>query len=270
MAKTEVANVKAGAVAAYDYGADAGSGFEGMTSKDMSIPFVSILQSNSPQVEDKTVEGASPGMLINTLTDELYDGDKGVPFLPVHTEEAFVEWKPRTAGGGFVAVHDVNSELVQAELKKVGGRPQGKIILANNNELIQTFYAYGLLLDIAGKESLGFAVASFTSTKIKPFRDWRSQLRLLNKGTVPLFANRAVLKSVKQKNDKGTFYNFDIKPLIGKTWKEALISPVDEATLLDEAKGFRELVIKGIAKASFETQNKTGDGGSGEAGPAPF
>lgn len=257
-----------GAVATYDYGTDAGAGFEGLTSKDMSIPFLAILQSNSPQVEDKTVEGAESGMLINTLDDSLYAGDKGIGFIPVHFEEAFVEWKPRTAGGGFVSVHDVASDLVKAELAKVNGRPQGKIILPNGNELIQTFYAYGLVLNEAGDDVEGFAVVSFTSTKIKPFRDWRTQLRMLNKGQVPLFANRARLKTFKTKNEKGTFHNFDIVPFTGKKWPEAFIAP--DSALFTEAKNFRELVVKGVAKAAHETQNKTGDGGNGSEADAPF
>lgn len=269
MAKNEVATVKTQLPAgAFDYGTDAGAGLEGMTGKDMSIPFIGVLQSNSPQVEDKTVEGAASGMLINTLDDTLYDGEKGIGFLPVHFEEAFVEWKPRTAGGGFVAVHDVTSELVAAELAKVNGKPQGKIILPNNNELIQTFYAYGLVLNEEGTDTEGFAVMSFTSTKIKAFRDWRTSLRLLNKGTVPIFATRARIVTFKTKNEKGTFYNVNLKPFVGKKWGETLIDP--KSALFDEAKGFREMVVKGVAKAAHETQNKTGDSGNGSTADAPF
>lgn len=269
----DVATTKNNAVAAaggFDYGNDAGTGFEGTTGKDLSIPFLGVLQSNSPQVEDNSPEGSQPGMLFNTVTGALLAGSKGQPFLPVHYEHAFVEWTPRDKGGGFVASYAPDSDVVKGELAKLEkGRVQGKIILPNGNELIETHYAYGLLLDEAGASSEGFAVVSFTSTKIKPFRDWKTAMYLL-KGKPPLFANRAVIRTIKQKNEKGTFYNFDIQPLKGGNWKDSLINPVSEKTLLDEARDFREMVLSGIAKPAYETQNSTGDSGNGNPDDAPF
>jgi hypothetical protein len=263
---TAVAATKTTAVATPNaYGEDAGLGFEGTTAKDLAIPFLGILQTNSPQVEggDKPVEGAKPGMIINTVTGELHDGSKGVPFIPVHYDRAFVEWKPRDAGGGFVASHDPDSELVKAEVAK---QPRGKIILANKNELIETEYCYGLVLDADFETVLGFAVQSITSTKLTPWRKFKSALYML-KGRPPLLANRAVLMTEKQKNEKGTFFNAKYVPAKG-TWLTSLIAP--DSPLLQEAKEFRQLVITGIAKAAFETQNAAGDTGSGNTEDAPF
>ncbi len=42
----------AGVPATYDYGDDAGAGFEGTKGSDLSVPFLGVLQANSPQVED--------------------------------------------------------------------------------------------------------------------------------------------------------------------------------------------------------------------------
>lgn len=252
--------------AVHDYGADAGVGFENTSAKDLAIPFIGILQSNSPQVEggDKPIEGAKPGMMINTVTGDLIPGDKGVPFIPVHYDRAFVEWKPRDAGGGFVASHDPDSELVKAEIAKQEKR--GKIILANKNELIETEYCYGLTLAEDLETTTGFAVLSMTSTKLTPFRKFKSALYML-RGRPPLLANRAILKTEKQKNEKGTFFNALFKPAKAD-WMSSLIAP--SSPLLQEAKEFRELVISGIAKAAFETQNATGDTGNGNKEDAPF
>lgn len=253
---------------AFDYGTDAGAGFENTSGKDLSIPFISILQSNSPQVEDENPKGSKPGMLFNTVTRELIEGEDGLVFLPAHHEEAFVEWKPRDAGGGFVGMHDENSEEVQNAIKAKGTK-FAKLTSSAGNDLIQTKYMYGLLLNKEGTESLGFAVISFTSTKIKPFTDWLTSMYTL-KGKPPLFANRAVLKTVKQKNEKGTFYNFQIEPF-GENWSKGLINPVEEGALLSEGKDFRQMVISGMARASFETQNSTaGAGGEATSEDAPF
>lgn len=263
-----------GAVAVYDYGQDAGAGFEGTSGKDLSVPFISILQSNSPQVENKDPAGAESGMLFNTVTRELISGEKGIVFLPVHKELAYVEWVPRSKGGGFVGLHDPNSDTVKAIVKANGGK-LGKLKIGEN-ELIETVYVYGLILDDDGLETKGFGVISFTSTKIKPQKDWFTAMYLL-KGKPPLFANRAVIRTIKQKNEHGTFYNFRIDPL-KKTWLDSLINPLEEGALLAEAREFRDLVISGMARAAFETQNAaSGAGGEGEGGgaadpdgPVPF
>lgn len=263
---------KGGAIAAYDYGADAGAGFEGTSGADLSIPFISILQSNSPQVEEDS-DRYKPGMLINTVTGDIIDADvaksgPGQAFLPVHKETAYVEWVPRDSGGGFVGLHDPNGDVVKAAIAANGGSRIGKLTLDNGNELIETHYIYGLLLDEAGETTTGFAVVSFTSTKIKPYRDFTTAMYTL-KGRPPMFANRAVLRTVKQKNEKGSFFNFKIEPLKA-SWSESLINPQTEAALLEEAKGFRDMVTSGMARAAFETQNSTGDGGNGSSEDPPF
>jgi len=263
---------KGGAVAAYDYGADAGAGFEGTSGADLSIPFISILQSNSPQVEEDG-DRYKPGQMVNTVTGDIIEGDvskqaPGQAFLPVHKETAYVEWVPRDKGGGFVGLHDPNGDVVKAAIAANGGSRIGKLMLDNGNELIETHYIYGLLLDEAGETTTGFAVVSFTSTKIKPYRDFTTAMYTL-KGRPPMFANRAVLKTVKQKNEKGSFFNFKIEPLKG-SWAESLINPGTEAALLEEAKGFRDMVTSGMARAAFETQNNTGDGGNGSSEDPPF
>jgi len=271
MTKKEVAKTGGTGVASYDYGQDAGAGFEGTSGADLSIPFLGILQSNSPQVEEKDPKGAESGMLFNTVTRELVGGDEGLAFLPCYKELAYVEWVPRDSGGGFVGLHLPESDEVKKAIADNGGAKIGRLKIGSN-ELIETHYVYGLVLDEGGAETKGFAVISFTSTKIKPYRDWLTAMYTI-KGKPPMFANRARIRTVRQKNEHGSFYNFRIDPL-NATWVESLISPTEQGALLDEARDFREMVVSGLAKAAFETQNVTGDGGvnapSGDAEDAPF
>ncbi len=52
------------------------TGFEGTSSRDYAIPFISLLQSLSPQVDKddaKYVEGAEVGMFYNSASGELLE-----------------------------------------------------------------------------------------------------------------------------------------------------------------------------------------------------
>jgi hypothetical protein len=263
----------------FNYGEMAGVGFEDTKGTDLSIPFINLLQSNSPEVEEGAIEGAKPGLMLNTVTGELTEQ---VIFLPVHKEEAWVEWVPRIKGGGFVTLHDPNGELVKDLIKNNGGTrippkgTDGKRISFKHgdNEVIETYYVYGLILNEEGTEVESFAVISFSSTKIKPYRDWLTSMYLI-KGKPPMFANRARLRTIKQKNEAGSFFNFNISPL-KETWAKSLIDPSVEGNLLQEAMNFRDMVLSGVARADFnQQQSATAEGGGGSAGgndpeKAPF
>lgn len=279
--KDVVKKEEGGAVTAggFDYGEMAGAGFEDTKGSDLSIPFINLLQSNSPEVEEELIPGAKTGDMVNTVTGELIKADEGVVFLPVHKEEAWVEWVPRNKGGGFAGLHDPAGELVQDLIKANGGSrippkgSDGKRIAFktdNGNEVIETYYVYGLILNAEGTEVESFAVISFSSTKIKPYRDWLTSMYLI-KGKPPMFANRARIKSVKQKNESGTYANFAISPL-KDTWAKSLINPAEEADLLAEATDFRKMVLSGVARADFNAQQNaaTGGDGGGEGDKAPF
>lgn len=275
---TDVATTEAPALpAAYDYGEDAGAGFEGTKGSDLSVPFLAILQKTSPQVEggDAPIAGAKVSMLFNTVTREMWPADveanvEGLAFIPCHKETAYVEWVPRDNGGGFVAMHDPNGQIVKDAIEANDGKTFGKLKIGDN-DLVETHYVYGLFLNKEGSETEGFAVISFTSTKITPYKDWITAMFTI-KGKPPMFANRAILRTVKQKNDYGTFFNFRIDPF-GETWIKGLINPKTETALLVEAKEFREMVVSGMARADFDSQRSAeGAGGSADGGgeKAPF
>ncbi len=72
---------KAGALATNLFEADANQGAQNITQEDLALPFLKVLGQLSPEVnkrDAKYVEGAEPGMILNTVTNELYDGKKGI------------------------------------------------------------------------------------------------------------------------------------------------------------------------------------------------
>lgn len=263
---TDVATTKqtgTAMAAAYDYGDFAGTGFENQTRDDYSIPFLGVLQGLSPELE--TVDGAKPGMIINTVTKDLYPRE-GVVFVPAWTEHSFVEWKPRDEGGGFVAVHAVDSDVVRQA--KEQNQEFGKIKLPNGNELIETFYVYGLRID-AESGGLEQTVLAFTSTKIKKYKAWMTKAKMVQialpngrRINAPLPAHRYKLSTVKEKNTKGEYWNWEIN-FDGANAAEARLAPDSEP--FQEAIAIMELIKSGAARANHESMN-TGESSSSEGG----
>lgn len=262
---TDVAKQEESPSALYDYGEFKDTGWEGFDASHMAIPFLNILQSNSPEVEEEKVEGAKAGMLYNTVTQELIDGKKGIVFIPCYFEESFyIEWRPRDEGGGFVAMHKADSKEVQeapAIVDPKTGKPTFRKQLGDN-ELVETFCVYGLTLDESGEQSTGFAALSFTSTKIKPYKGWMTSMRMLP-GPPPFFSNRARIQTFLDKRAVNTFYNFQIRPF-NETWLKSLIDPKALKGLIGEAVSFRKQVTDGLARANFDTTQEVEPSGEGK------
>lgn len=260
----EVASKANTELAVFDYGSDAGAGFENQTSSDYSIPFLTVLQAMSPQVADPAdggIDGARPGMILNTVTGEFFAGKDGLEFIPALTQHVFVEWVPREQGGGFVAIHDINSDVVKQG--KANSKEFGKIRLANGNDLIETFYVYGVT-SFDG-EPQGMAVIAFTSTKIKVYKAFSTKINMFtlkapngSKQKPPLYAHALKLTTAKEKNNKGEFHNFSIAPAKGDI-VSSLLRPDDPR--FQAAKDCYDMVTAGAARASYETQDHTGGGG---------
>lgn len=260
--KNEVANADG-----FDYGDDINTGFEDVTNDDLSIPFFNVLQSNSPEVEDQTVEGARAGMLLNSVTKELIDPETGIYLIPVFRRREYIEWRPRNAGGGLVDFHQPNSEVVAAALKANGGVAFGGLKVGEN-ELVETLSTYCLQYDPETLQPLGYGIISASSTKIKPYKDWSTALYMLVP-KAPLFANRTHLTTVKQKNEKGSFYNFKFSPA-GENWKAGRLNPADElqGALYGAAKSFHTMISDGMVQADFGSQRE--QSGQAADGETPF
>lgn len=270
----EVAKAKSSEVAGYDYGEMAHEGFEGTTIKDLSIPFINVLQPMSPEVAEELIPGARPGMLLNSVTKEIMK--QPLIVIPLEKEESWVEWVPRTKGGGLVDRHDPNSELVLGLIKQNGGSrippkdAEGKRIAfksPKSNDIIETHYVYCLILNEDGNSVEGYCVLSFASAKIKAYKDWMTAL-YTQKGRPPIFANRAKISTAKQTNEQGTFYVYSISPF-AETWRESLIPPNTEEglKLLTEAKEFRTMIQDGLAKPAYDTAEDVRGGASQDDGP---
>lgn len=237
---------------AADFAEYAGAGLEGITADEISIPFIGILQALSPQLQENTALRA--GMLVNTVTGEAWDGKVGVKFIPATRQHFFVEWKPRKEGGGFVAQHLPSSQVVATA--KAASTEFGKYTTPAGNDLIETFYVYGIGITPTGERFQ--AALAFKSTQIKKYKSWMTRAMSVQiqvspdrRIAAPLFAHRYTLRTVADKNNKGTFHNWEIG-FDGENAPAARLSPKSEDFLA--AVAIREAIESGKARAAVESQ----------------
>ena len=157
------------------YSQSAGEGFEELTSRDFQIPFYTILQALSPQLRGTSkVKGAEEGDIFNTVSQEIIKPINGIQVIPSYYRYRWVEWVPRTIGGGFVGYHDSAKILDQTTLvvdpKDPGRRPVPT--LPNGNHIVETAYYFVIRIKEDGAFERG--IISMASTNLKVSRKWNS------------------------------------------------------------------------------------------------
>ena len=81
---------KAGTLTPSLFEADANAGSQNMTQDDLALPFLKVLGQLSPEVNKqnaKFIKGAEPGMIVNSVTKELYEGTKGIMLYQFTTRD---------------------------------------------------------------------------------------------------------------------------------------------------------------------------------------
>lgn len=227
---------------------------------ELQIPFVRIAQALSPQLdEDKAeyIDGIKMGSFFNTVTKQFWDGKEGVVVIPCMQETVYMEFVPREQGGGFVGMMSPDNPDIR-NTTRTGARET----LPSGNELVKSDQHYCLLLGDDGMCQP--VIIDMKSTALKVSRNWKTKIAYQkvrnSKGEVrtpPLFATMWRLRTVKESNDSGTWYNFVID-------REDF---VQDRNLLQEAKLFRDSIKKGEAKAVQEDQDSPRSSSSSDEVP---
>jgi hypothetical protein len=240
---------EAGALAINLFEADADKGSQNMTQEDLALPFLKVLGQLSPEInkrDGKYVEGAEAGMILNTVTSEIFDGAKGIDVLPVFYERKYVEWQDRgDSKGAPVAIHNAESDIVSTTTRDKSYKDR----LPNGNYLENTANHFVVVL---GKSPQS-ALISMKSTQLKISRKWNSMMmgiKLQGKNgmfTPPTYSHIYKLKTTQMSNDKGTWFGWDVSK----------VGPIEDKSVYESAKSFAEKVSKGVVQAKPETQEAT-------------
>ena len=242
----------AGALATNIFEADANQGAQNIAQDDLALPFLKVLGQLSPEINSrdaKYIKGAQPGMILNTVTGDYYDGEKGIDVLPVFYKRQYIEWQDRGASmGAPVAIHEVDSDL----LSKVTRDKSNKDRLPNGNYLENTASHFVILMG----DTPTTALISMKATQLKISRKWNSMMmgiKMQGKNglfTPPTYSHIYNLKTVQMSNDKGTWFGWDVSK----------VGPVQDKSVYDIAKNFAERVGKGEIEAKHGTEETKTDG----------
>jgi hypothetical protein len=242
------------------FAADAGSGMEGATSESFAIPFLSVLQKGSPQVDEASgaaVEGAKAGMLWDNVAGRMFDGKTGVSLVPCAYRRVFLRWAPKgTQGSGFkgeMSADQVAGMRAAGQIVDLDGRlyvplPDGTVNDKKCDRISDTRNHYVLLVDQASG-AWAQALLSLTSTQIKKSKMLMSALASVKLNgpsgmyTPPTFANVVRLTTMPESNDKGTWFGT----------KFELAGRVDRAELYAAAKAFHASVAAGSIEVKYES-----------------
>tara|TARA_R100000231_G_scaffold22099_2_gene21193 strand:- start:829 stop:1605 length:777 start_codon:yes stop_codon:yes gene_type:complete len=227
---------------------DASSGLENISQDDLATPRLKVLMQLSPELEE--VENAKAGMIFNTVTNDLYDGSKGIRVLPCAYQRQYVEWADRGQGSGApINVFDASSDI----LTKTTRDDNNKDRLENGNYVETCGNHYVLLVTDDGDATP--ALITMKATQLKKSRKWNSMLLNLKlKGknglfTPPSYSHYYNLKTVKEGNDKGNWYG----------WEISREETLQDANLYSMAKTFAESVSKGEVKVKYEQEAATSE-----------
>ena len=232
-----------GALATNVFEADANQGSQNISQEDLALPFLKILGQLSPEVnkrDGKYVEGAEPGKIINTVTNQLFDE---VNVVPCHYKRQYIEWQDRgQSTGAPVAIHDADSDIISQTTRDKSYKDR----LPNGNYLDNTANHFVLQLGDTPQSAL----ISMKSTQLKVSRKWNSMmmgLKMQGKNglfTPPTYSHIYKLKTVQMSNDKGTWFGWDVEK----------VGPVTDKAIYDMAKNFAISVGKGEIEAKHSSE----------------
>ena len=212
------------------YEGDAHAGFENVKTTSLALPILKLLQNGSGEAQKRNqnyVEGAEPGMFLNTVTKKLYDGAKGIEVIPCHYKLEYQEWADFGTGSGRPEnIFDANSDILSKTKNE-----NGKDRLENGNYIQTVGQHYVLIREGNSTEN---ALISMSSSQGKVSRKWNSMMMSITLDgkngpyTPPSFSHKYRLTSVLNSGKGNQWYGYNVTK----------VGPVEEPALYERAKKF--------------------------------
>jgi len=222
---------KAGLPSSVLFEDDAASGFENVKTSSLALPILKLLQNGSGEAQKRNenyVEGAEPGMLLNTVTKKMYDGANGVLVIPCHYRLEYQEWADFGTGSGRPENIFQDGSDILAQTTQDGG---GKDRLENGHYILTVGQHYVL---VVGKDGAEQALISMSSSQGKISRKWNSMMMSISLDgkngpyTPPSFSHAYKLSTVLNSGKGTQWYGYNV----------VKDGPVTDVSLYERAKKF--------------------------------
>lgn len=187
-----------------------GAGLDNVTSKNVLLPRLTILQALSPQVNKKKAEyiaGAEVGDWCDVAVGEIFK--ESIDIIPCHFSTQYIQWKKNR--GGIVANLGMDASCLNGTTQN----EKRQNILPNGDSIVETA-TWFCLLRVGSEWRRVFL--PFSSTGLKTSRKWLTLIKaekLFGKNgyfSAPLFYRPWRLKIVADSNDQGDWFT----PVPGK------------------------------------------------------
>jgi hypothetical protein len=172
-------------------------GAEDIAAEDILVPRLAVAQGMTPQVM-AGMDGFSPGVLFNTATNELYGKGPVKVAIIKAMRSRYMEFAPMTEGGGLI---DPNVPPGDPRTQFRGSEPP----------IATKFLDFlALMLPIDQDNPMGSLVSvSFKGMNLKKAK--RLNMLIGQRGKVATWAGVYSIAPLMEKNEKGTFFVFDIQ-----------------------------------------------------------
>ncbi len=213
--------------------ADAGAGSENIDLKHLTVPFLTILQQLSPQVQKggpEYIQGAEAGDIMNTLTKKLYKANRGeannngICVAAVMFEPKAIEWKPRGQGGGGGLIRvwgDDNSYMNHPDYQF--SKEKNRWISREGNEVTDHYDTYVNQYGYFDEKNelipeAAQGILSCKGSQIKKAKGWNAERMMLRVQVggrsinPPGWYRTYRVRTQFESNDKGSWFGWVIEP----------------------------------------------------------
>lgn len=239
----------------------------GFTSDELPTPFIKVLQPLSPAVQEGNVlqvPGAKPGMFLNTMTNDLYDGKAGINVVAIYHHNNVTEWIPRGMGGGLVKNWQEDAGWMNN--CDPAQRNEFNPITRDGHTIVKAKMFWVYQVDVETGAYLP-GLFNFTSTKLSTAKHWSSLLMLDHLVTaagqrvkVPDFEFVYNIRTEFQSNTKGSWHSLKVEHFnVNGKYVRVKNLPNGNA-IYESCKTFRRSLQEGTIKAGADVYDNTDDG----------
>lgn len=181
-------------------------GNENVTTDDLVVPRIEVVQALSPCLDEKNeaayIPGIKQGQLFNSLNRRVYGSS--VTVVPILFSMQWLVWRDRKKGGGFRGAYpteEAANDFIRTITDKDGKPQDGWEALSTAQHLVLIARADGVIEE---------AMLSMARTKLKVSRQWNSLVRQAGDDR---FSRAYEIAGTQERNSNNeVYYNFAVRP----------------------------------------------------------